>query len=316
MAPIAVAERHSLAHGVADGHPVLVLGSHESDLQVTLAPGLGMVACSLHHRGEELLGLRGGLGAYAASGETMGVPLLYPWANRLDAPGYRFGGRDVALDGLTPRDDHGLPIHGLLAASRGWRLTRRGADEEARGSVPRCSTCAGARWCSLPARRPRRRRAPRSDADDRDDGPADRRRGRARVLWLPPVSAAAGVPREDWEHRARRSRDRLRLDARGIPTGASDAVEPINGRLGRRRLDDGYVVADGGRPFVLAGGGRRIEVAFEAGYPYAQVFAPCDDDVICFEPMTAPVNALRGRPPSVAPGASYRARFSITVTSA
>jgi galactose mutarotase-like enzyme len=59
-----------------------------------------------------------------------------------------------------------------------------------------------------------------------------------------------------------------------------------------------------------------FEVAFETGYPYAQVFAPSDDDVICFEPMTAPPDALRARfgpPPAVAPGDCYRARFSITV---
>jgi hypothetical protein len=29
-----------------------------------------------------------------------------------------------------------------------------------------------------------------------------------------------------------------------------------------------------------------------AGYPFAQVFAPPTEDVVCFEPMTAPVNAL------------------------
>ena len=28
------------------------------------------------------------------------------------------------------------------------------------------------------------------------------------------------------------------------------------------------------------------------GYPYAQVYAPDDDDVIAFEPMTAPTNTL------------------------
>ena len=29
-----------------------------------------------------------------------------------------------------------------------------------------------------------------------------------------------------------------------------------------------------------------------SGYRYAQVFAPPDADVVCFEPMTAPVDAL------------------------
>ena len=43
---------------------------------------------------------------------------------------------------------------------------------------------------------------------------------------------------------------------------------------------------------MLAGGGRRIELAFLSGFPYAQVFAPAEDAVVAFEPMTAPTNAL------------------------
>ena len=48
-------------------------------------PEAGMIGRSLAHRGEELLGQRGGLEAYVAERKTMGIPLLYPWANRLSA---------------------------------------------------------------------------------------------------------------------------------------------------------------------------------------------------------------------------------------
>ena len=52
----------------------------------------------------------------------------------------------------------------------------------------------------------------------------------------------------------------------------------------------------------LPTGGRQIEVSFGQGFPYAQVYAPDDDDVIAFEPMTAPTNALvSGRQPDAAP---------------
>jgi galactose mutarotase-like enzyme len=52
-----------------------------------------MVCCSLRHRGDELLGQRRGLAAYAATGSTMGIPFLHPWANRLD------GRRLVVVEG-------------------------------------------------------------------------------------------------------------------------------------------------------------------------------------------------------------------------
>ena len=110
-------------------------------------------------------------------------------------------------------------------------------------------------------------------------------------------------------------RERLRLDERMLPTGEREPVAVPSGALGTHTFDDAYVAPDG--PFVLAGGGRRIELAFVGGFPYAQVFAPAEDDVVAFEPMTAPTNALVDAGTELrvlAPGDSYRAAFSITVT--
>jgi galactose mutarotase-like enzyme len=75
------------------------------------------------------------------------------------------------------------------------------------------------------------------------------------------------------------------------------------------------VAPPAGERFALAGDGRRIEIAFDGGFPYAQVYAPADDDVIAIEPMTAPTNALvtgGSALPVVEPGESYVAGFSIT----
>ena len=57
-------------------------------------------------------------------------------------------------------------------------------------------------------------------------------------------------------------------------------------------------------------------LAFESGYPVAQVYAPAGQDFICFEPMTAPTNALAtGEGLTWVPaGSSYTATFSISVT--
>ncbi len=70
--------------------------------------------------------------------------------------------------------------------------------------------------------------------------------------------------------------------------------------------------------FALEGGGRRIELELGQGYPFGQVFAPAvvgEDPYVCFEPMTAPVNALVSGDGlrSVPPGGSFRAEFSIRV---
>jgi galactose mutarotase-like enzyme len=66
--------------------------------------------------------------------------------------------------------------------------------------------------------------------------------------------------------------------------------------------------------FAVSSGERRIEVHFEKGFTAAQVFAPADDAVVCFEPMTAPTDALRRGGYHVArPGESAESVFSIRV---
>jgi galactose mutarotase-like enzyme len=70
-----------------------------------------------------------------------------------------------------------------------------------------------------------------------------------------------------------------------------------------------------GAAFALAGGGRRIEVTFLEGCPYAQLFAPPERDYACVEPMTPPTTALvSGDGLRFAePGRSFRAAFRIAV---
>src|SRR3954471_14218084 len=100
------------------------------DLEAAFVPEAGMVGCSLRHRGEELLGQRGGLSAYVAERKTMGIPLLHPWANRLSTRRFSVAGRDVVIDpDRTPLrlDGSGLPMHGLLSAAPGWRVERHDA---------------------------------------------------------------------------------------------------------------------------------------------------------------------------------------------
>ena len=44
-----------------------------------------MVGSSLADGEVEFLGQRRGLHAYVTTGRTMGIPILYPWANRLSS---------------------------------------------------------------------------------------------------------------------------------------------------------------------------------------------------------------------------------------
>src|SRR3954462_6125392 len=108
---------HAIGETTYDGYPAVALRSPDG-LEATYAPGVGMVGCSLRHDGDELLGQRGGLARYEATGSPLGTPRPTPWANRLAGFDYEAAGKHVELDRPSPPlsfDPNGLPIHGLLA---------------------------------------------------------------------------------------------------------------------------------------------------------------------------------------------------------
>ncbi len=252
----------------------------------------------------------------------MGIPLLHPWANRLAADDYRVNETAVRLrpdSPLVARDEHGLPIHGLLGGSPHWAL-RHSADGNGDATWALSAEIDFGAHLELLEAFPfphllaldvgLRRRT----LTVRTTLTATGEHAVPVSFGFHPYLRLAGVAREDW-HVELPAMRHLQLDARAIPTGASRPVAAAAGLLGTRTFDDGYVDVPDGAQFVVAGGGRRITVRLEQGYPAAQVFAPATDDVICFEPMTAPTNALNSgdRLSLVAPGERYTATFSITV---
>ncbi len=307
-----------------EGFSASVLVSPTGELEAAFVPEAGMVGCSLRHRGEELLGQRGGLGAYVAEHGTMGIPLLHPWANRLARERFRVAGREVVLDSPSAplgRDPNGLPIHGLLAAASGWTVERHEALDD--GALIAASFDFGADdqlMAAFPLPHLVGLEA-KLTANTLTIVTAVRATGDATVpisFGYHPYFRLPGIDRPEWEIELPVSQ-RLRLDSRMLPTGERDPAEVAPGRLGSRTFDDAFTAPRDAAPLVLSGGGRRIEVAFDSGYPYAQVYAPADDDVIALEPMTAPTNALVSGGPDLvllAPGETYRAAFAITVTEA
>ena len=307
---------------VVDGFPALTLASPAAGgIEATFVPGAGMVGCSLRHRGEELLGQRRGLRAYVAERATMGIPLLYPWANRVARRRFAVAGRDVVIDPeATPLrlDADGLPMHGLLTAASGWQVERHEPAADGAALAARFDFAAHeALMAAFPFAHQLRFEATltgpaltiATTVVASGDGPVPIAFGYHPYLRLP------GVARQDW-HVEVPVREQLRLDSQMLPTGERVTAEVHAGRLGARTFDDAFVAPIGGGPFVHSGDGRRIELAFLGGYPYAQVFAPAEDDVIAFEPMTAPTNALvdgGAELPLLAPGESYEASFSITL---
>jgi len=275
-----------------------------------------MLCASLCHRDVELLRRVDDLKAAKAKGSTAGIPLLYPWANRLDSLRYQAGGRDVVLDpscALLHFDDHGLPMHGVPWGQLAWEVVEAKRD----------SILARLDWESpeLLAVFPYPHKLQMAGGLNRDALTLETTvlaHAGTRVpvsFGFHPYFGIPGLARQDWRVELPVMR-KLLLDARGIPTGRQELFGPIDGALGDMSFDDGFAVMETQPAFSLSGAGRNITVTFLEGFPYAQIFAPKNKDFLALEPMTAPTSALTSGQGLrvVEPGAEFRASFRVRVS--
>lgn len=294
---------------------VVTLRDSESSVAAQFVPEAGMIGTSLTDAGVELLGQRRGLDAYRTDGKTMGIPILYPWANRLGECTYTAQGETVTLtpgENGVRADPNGLPIHGILAAYPGWQVTSETANELTAhvdfGADPRLlASFPYPHLLTVAVRLAGRTLTVRTTVSATGALAVPLCFGFHPYLQLP------GVPRGEWVISTPPLRH-LSLDDKGLPTGDSAPQLATEEALRDKAFDDAYDQVDDGAVFAVSGGGRRLEVHFERGYPVAQIFAPTAEDVVCFEPMAAPTDALhRGGYRSARPGEPAVAVFSIRV---
>ena len=305
---------------VASVETVHLAAPGEHGLRAAFAPGANMVLHSLTLGGRELLDQRNGLVAYAENGSTMGVPLLHPWANRLAGYTYTVASKRVELDpgsALFKRDPGGLPIHGALPRLSSWDIDEARSDVDAGSLFARLDWDPGHEAFELfpfPHRLEYSARA--TDAaieiaiglEPTGDAPVPVSFGFHPYLRIPGARASAQMSLPVGR--------RILLDESMIPTGETEPCEPGLRHLGDSAWDDGFSDLREPTRFLLSGGDSEISLTFLRGYRFAQVFAPPGSHFVCFEPMTAPTNALvSGGPdlPVVEPGGRHDAAFEIAV---
>jgi aldose 1-epimerase len=288
-------------------------------LEATFVPGAGMICCSLRHHGDELLAQNDGVSAYAERGKTMGIPLLYPWANRLSDFEYGVAGRIVAVPHDPSRialDPNGLPIHGVIGGRMAWEATQDSGDWRSLTARLSWSEAAPELFEVFPFRHELRYEA-RLEGGSLEIEVTVHACGADTVpvaFGFHPYLCLPGVPRERWLIELPAMR-RLALDANQIPVGPESALAAETFELSERSYDDGFDAVPTPARFSATVQDRRIELAFLEGYPCAQVYSPPGGQFICFEPMTAPTNALGSGAGLhlLAPGESHRATFSVHV---
>ncbi|MGB9069761.1 MAG: aldose 1-epimerase [Candidatus Acidiferrales bacterium] len=262
------------------------------DLQATFWPAAGMLGASLRFRGVELLRRVDDLEAARVKGSTAGIPLLYPWANRLASLQYRAAGSQVSLDSSSPRlhfDDHKLPMHGVPWSQLQWRVVSSHAD----------ALTARLDWLSqellaifpFPHHVEMAVRLRSVDLEIQTTVFADSGSAVPISFGFHPYFGLPEIPRAEWTLNAPAMR-KLAVDAQGIPTGRETPLAPIAAQLGNTVYDDGFALTGEHARFEIAGNGYSIALEFINGFSFAQIFAPKDKEFIAIEPMTAATNAL------------------------
>lgn len=276
-----------------------------------IAPEAGFCCLSWIVDGREHLHLPVPEEEFRTKPKTGGIPLLYPYANRLRTDPWP--GRDD-----VKRDD-GVPCHGFLLRFSSWDKLESSAHRAE-------ATLEWSRHEELMSLFPyghslkiafelgeRSLRATTTVAANAGvDVPIS-------FGWHPYLSLAP-TPHEDLNLVTPMLRQ-VQLDAKGIPvrdrSGALqlDASKNPSGSLAGRAFDDLYQLQERGAELQLMGDTAGIHMRLDSQWSYIQIYSPADADFACIEPMTAPVAALSDDRdhPTVKSGETFEATFEMSV---
>jgi aldose 1-epimerase len=320
------ATEYSAHAAVIDGVDAVKLGDAAGNIEVTVLPGFGNIACRMLVNGKNILWTPSdNLAQWKASLALGGVPFLWPWANRIDQDAYYVDGKKYLLNpdlGNLRRDGNQKSIHGLLLFTSRWRVIAIEADSSAAWVTSRLEF---SKYPDLMAQFPF---AHTVEMTHRLAGgvleveTAVRNESMAAmpvVMGFHPYYRIHDALRDEWRVHIG-ARDRMTLSATLIPTGErTPAGFPDLFPLRGVQLDDVFTNLESG--FSVEGEREKISISFGPKFTEAVIYAPPGKSFICFEPMSGTTNAFnlahagiyKGLQ-SIAPGGEWRESFRISTS--
>lgn len=288
----------------------------DGDLAVSIDPDFGNNAFSFTIRGHDILWKPEGWPRPALGG----IPLLAPWANRIDGDSYFANGQryllNPSLDNLRFDANH-LPIHGLLAFAGGWKIVAR----DAASVTSRLEFWRFPRWMAQFPFAHAIEITHRLQGGSLEVGTAIENLCEEPMplcIGYHPYFGLTDSPRSEWRlHLA--AREQVALSGKLVPTGEKRPISfPNPFPLAGGALDTVFNSLSGDA-FVLQGRTQRIAVRYGEKFPVAIVYAQAGESFVCFEPMTALSNAfnldhagIAAGLQHIAPGQTWRESFWIT----
>ena len=312
-------------HGVE----IVRLADAARGVEVSIVPSVGNRAYEMKVHGKNILYFPvPDVGAFKSGGGRglNGIPFLAPWANRMAGAGFWANGTKYIFNsdlGTVRVAQNGIAIHGMLTASALWQVTEVASDAQSAHVTSRLEFWKYpdlmANWpfaheYEITYRLSEGSLEVSAAVTNLSTQPMPVSLGFHPYFNIPDVARAdstAHIP----------ARKHVQTDPQLVATGEmkpNDLPEAVS--LKDHTLDDGFTDLvrgpDGRATFSIEGAGRQIQVIYGPKYTVAVVYAPPNQNYICFEPMAAITNGVNlahdGKYPElqmVAPGAKWRESF-------
>jgi aldose 1-epimerase len=320
-----VPDTYSAQKITVDSIETIRLADVEHGIELSICPSIGNIAYDMRVHGQPILmSPPASLPEWRQKPSQAGIPLLAPWANRLDGDAYWANGKHYALNPdavAIRRDNNGLPIHGLLLFASAWEVKHLGTDGQAAEVVSRLEFWKHPEWLAqfpfahtitMTHRLSGGVLEVRTSIENQSAEPMPL------VIGFHPWYQIPETPRDQWTVRLP-VREHYVLSPKFVPTGETHTVAlPDVIPLAGRQLDDVFGGVDSSSEFSVEAHGRNVSVRFGPKFPVAIVYAPQTRNVVCFEPMTGLTNGFNlahegifKNLQSVPPGQSWTESFWI-----
>jgi aldose 1-epimerase len=311
------------------GIPVIQLADAAAGVEVSILPTIGNRVSEMKVHGKNILYFPvTDLADLKKTPALNGLPLLAPWANRLNEEAFWANGKKYPFNMTLGNVRGPIPIHGLLTNSDYWEVVEVKADGKSAHATSRL------RFWKHPELMAQWPIAHEYELTYRLVGGTLETQITVTNLSTDAMPISLGfhpyyrvpdVPRDQWIANIP-VRKRVIADSRLVATGEFrpyDLPRPLP--LKDHYLDDGFTDlerdAQGRAHFSIEGGGKKVEAIFGPKYPVSVIYSPPPlngqpRDFICFEPMTGITNAINlnhegkyADLQTVAPGAKWTESF-------
>ncbi|MEO8681280.1 MAG: aldose 1-epimerase [Vicinamibacterales bacterium] len=310
---------------------VVQLAERRSQTVISIITSIGNIAYEMKVNGQNILRFPfASIDEFKAKPTGLhGIPLLAPWANRLDEQAFYANGTRYAFDMQLGNVTGAIPIHGFMSRTDQWQVIEVKADGTAAWVTSRLEAYRQPAWM---------KQWPFAHTIEMtyrlQDGVLETHT-KVTNLAAEPMPVSLGYhpyfqltdsPRDEWTVTLP-ARTRWLLNDRKLPTGETEPADRLfpagKGALKDYNLDDVFsdlARDEQGRATVtLKGRVQQLDVVLGPNYKSLVIYSPNPNptpNFICFEPMSGITNALNLAHKGVykdltyiAPGGTWEERF-------